>query len=331
MGISKIVLGDRTLIDLSSVTVTPETLGEGVTSFNANGELIVGSANLAVSEGNGTDNETGTGSINKVIFGGRTLIDLTAITATAETVLEGVVAINAKGELIVGTAVEVPATVSVSVYGAASETVTLTHESGDVFTATANSSSKYEVPLGSYTVSGNKSGYSKTVTVDANTTRINAWPEGATIYYWYGYAPNGGFASAKAVPSNAPYTSNPTGMQITASTNSVFLKTYGDYARGGTAYLPKTTVKGSTLYLVCSGTTNHGSAGAQLKLVVTSSISNKYSAAKQANIAAGATSVNTSVSSISGGSYYIGITGNTSNYDTGSKQTSTTVKALYSV
>ena len=331
MAISKVVFGNRTLIDLSNITVTPETLGEGVTSFTAKGELIVGSANLASSGGNSTGSETGTKSINKVIFGGQTLIDLTAITATAETVLEGVVAINAKGELIVGTAVEVPDTVSVSVYGAASETVTLTHENGEIFTATANSDSTLEVPLGSYTVSGNKSGYSKTVTVDANTTRINAWPDGATIYYWYGYAPNGGFASAKAVPSNAPYTSNPTGMQITAGTNSVFVKTYGDYARGGTAYLPKTTVNGSTLYLVCSGTTNHGSAGAQLKMVVTSSISNKYSAAIQANIAEGKTSVTTSVSSISGGSYYVGITGNTSNYATGSKQTSTTVKALYSV
>ena len=43
-------------------------------------------------------------AVNKVIYGGRTLIDLTSITVTPETLAEGVIAINAKGEIIVGKA-----------------------------------------------------------------------------------------------------------------------------------------------------------------------------------------------------------------------------------
>ena len=43
-------------------------------------------------------------AVNKVIYSGEVLIDLTMLTVTPETLAEGVVAINAKGELIVGTA-----------------------------------------------------------------------------------------------------------------------------------------------------------------------------------------------------------------------------------
>ena len=42
-------------------------------------------------------------AINKVIYDGRVLIDLTDSTVTPETLAEGVVAYNAKGERIVGT------------------------------------------------------------------------------------------------------------------------------------------------------------------------------------------------------------------------------------
>lgn len=41
-------------------------------------------------------------AVNKVIFNGKTIIDLTSLTITPEMLAEGVVAINAKGEVIVG-------------------------------------------------------------------------------------------------------------------------------------------------------------------------------------------------------------------------------------
>ena len=43
-------------------------------------------------------------AINKVIYHGNVLIDLTMLTVTPETLAEGTVAINAAGELIIGTA-----------------------------------------------------------------------------------------------------------------------------------------------------------------------------------------------------------------------------------
>lgn len=42
MGVSKVVYSGETLVDLTSDTVTAETLAEGVTAHNASGELIVG-------------------------------------------------------------------------------------------------------------------------------------------------------------------------------------------------------------------------------------------------------------------------------------------------
>ena len=41
-------------------------------------------------------------AVNKVIFSGKTIIDLTSLTITPEALAEGVIAINAKGEIIVG-------------------------------------------------------------------------------------------------------------------------------------------------------------------------------------------------------------------------------------
>ena len=42
-------------------------------------------------------------AINKVVYNNKTLIDLTSLTVTPETLAYGVVAINSKGEIIVGT------------------------------------------------------------------------------------------------------------------------------------------------------------------------------------------------------------------------------------
>ncbi len=42
MGVNKVIFYGETLIDMSQVTVTPETLGKGKTALDARGELITG-------------------------------------------------------------------------------------------------------------------------------------------------------------------------------------------------------------------------------------------------------------------------------------------------
>lgn len=44
MAVNKVIYGGKTLIDLTDLTVTPETLAEGVTAINAQGEKIVGAS-----------------------------------------------------------------------------------------------------------------------------------------------------------------------------------------------------------------------------------------------------------------------------------------------
>ena len=48
-------------------------------------------------------------AVNKVIYGNRVIIDISGSTVTPETLAEGVIAFNAKGERIVGTARIMPA------------------------------------------------------------------------------------------------------------------------------------------------------------------------------------------------------------------------------
>ncbi len=54
MGVSKVVLGDKTLIDLTSDTVTSSDLKEGVTAHGANGEVITGVNNYDVNSSDAT-------------------------------------------------------------------------------------------------------------------------------------------------------------------------------------------------------------------------------------------------------------------------------------
>ncbi|MBP3920483.1 MAG: hypothetical protein J6D28_02845 [Bacilli bacterium] len=46
MAVSKVVLGDETLVDLTSDTVSSDTLLEGATAHAANGELIEGKVSV---------------------------------------------------------------------------------------------------------------------------------------------------------------------------------------------------------------------------------------------------------------------------------------------
>jgi hypothetical protein len=85
----------------------------------------------------------------------------------------------------------------VSVYGAASETVTITDEKGTIYTATTDDTGyggELEIKFGNYTVAGSVSGYSGSVTVDKTTTIINAWPANDAIYFWHGAAPAGAWS-----------------------------------------------------------------------------------------------------------------------------------------
>lgn len=227
--------------------------------------------------------------------------------------------------------------VIVSVYGAPNENIKLTHANGTIFTTTTDANGyggELEIPIGSYTVYGNVSKFSKTTPVNKYTKTVEAWPDTANIYYWYGLMPIGQFTSVKALPNTSPYTSNPTGVQMPddqTSGTSIFLKSYGDYSRGGTAYLPKTAIRGKYLTLLCSGAFAHTSGKGYLALNLTESLSNGYAPVKIADIATGETEVTIDISSISGGSYYPAISMNTSSSGTGSKVSYLTVRALYSV
>jgi hypothetical protein len=65
MAVNKVVYYGVTLIDLTGVSVTPETLAEGVTAYNAQGELIVGTAKF----GNKNTAELGTAELGTMKLG----------------------------------------------------------------------------------------------------------------------------------------------------------------------------------------------------------------------------------------------------------------------
>lgn len=82
--------------------------------------------------------------------------------------------------------------VHVSVYGAATETVTLTDAKGKAFSVETDAGGYggvLEIPVGAYTIAGSYTNFSKTVAVDKLTTRVDAMPDGV-IVYWYGYMPH---------------------------------------------------------------------------------------------------------------------------------------------
>lgn len=58
--------GIEVLIDLTMLTVTPETLAEGVIAINAKGEIIVGTAKF----GNDTTSKLGVAKLGTMQLGG---------------------------------------------------------------------------------------------------------------------------------------------------------------------------------------------------------------------------------------------------------------------
>lgn len=214
-----------------------------------------------------------------------------------------------------------------AVYGAANETVMLTDAKGNVFSFAANNGAKHEIKAGVYTVSGSISKFSKTLEVTKHTTQIHAWPDGATIYYWYGYKPIGGWSTIDTLPGTSPYLDNPVAPSKSESTNSVYFDSTWNYARGGTAYLPKTTIRGSTMNLVCSGVNNRY----YLALNLCPGFSWAYTPAAVQDIPDGATSASMNIASVSGGSYHPAISMNTKRDPYDGKPSTITVYALYSV
>ena len=99
--VNKVIYGDRTILDTSNVTVTPETLIEGATALDKTGRLITGTA----SAGSGsaitiTDTLDEHGGTIRTI----TAVSLAGDTVSPSTLLQGYTAHNSMGEAIVGTA-----------------------------------------------------------------------------------------------------------------------------------------------------------------------------------------------------------------------------------
>lgn len=66
MAVNKVVYCGETLIDLTTLTVTPETLAAGVIAINAAGEIIVGTAKF----GNNNTAELGKATLGNMELGG---------------------------------------------------------------------------------------------------------------------------------------------------------------------------------------------------------------------------------------------------------------------
>lgn len=67
MAVSKVIYGSKTVIDLTSDTVTEDKLVSGATAHNAKGEKITGTAGITASDdgkGNVTITLTGVGGIS---------------------------------------------------------------------------------------------------------------------------------------------------------------------------------------------------------------------------------------------------------------------------
>lgn len=74
MAVNKVVLntaeGEQVLIDLTMLTVTPETLAEGVVAINAAGELIVGTAKFGGGNSYYTDAVLGSAKLGSAVLWG---------------------------------------------------------------------------------------------------------------------------------------------------------------------------------------------------------------------------------------------------------------------
>ena len=129
----------------------------------------------------------------------------------------------------------------VAVYGAANETITITPSGKTSFTVNTDSSGyagTQKLAYGSYTLKGGVSGYSKTVTVDKNTTKIGVFPD--ITYFWHGHAPLSAWTSSGYTASNRTNYGTPTiGSVVTVN----YKGTLGITIAGTTDSIDLTNVK----------------------------------------------------------------------------------------
>ena len=150
MGVNKVVYGTKVVIDISDSTVTADKLASGVIAYNAKGERIVGTGNLATGT-NGTTSSTR--NVNKVIYGTTVIIDISDSTVTPATLLKNVVAYNAKGQRIVGTATTVVNyTITRNLINVSSSNTTASITSGSSYTVTLTANSGYNLYPANVTV-----------------------------------------------------------------------------------------------------------------------------------------------------------------------------------
>lgn len=118
---------------------------------------------------------------------------LTSVSGKNVTVPEGATSDDLAD--LIASIVQSAANAIVYVYGALSETVTLTHTDGTVYTIDTNangaSDTTLDLPFGEYTVTGTVSvdalPSGRTVTVSSETTVVTAYPDGAVFWFGNGY------------------------------------------------------------------------------------------------------------------------------------------------
>ena len=249
--------------------------------------------------------------ISKVVLGNRTLIDLSNITVTPETLGEGVTAFNAQGELITGTMKPGPATMTVLLNGAPNEVITYTGTQNDSITLDFTGVGSLQLDAGVYTFSGGISGYQKTVEIRQDSI-VNVWPNG-TMVYWYGrkfYTPT----ASKYMPSGE--TTNGKAPTITEYDTYFNVKqpaVSGNYC--GSALFQNIVTKGGVPTVLSSGKLNTNSSPPNVYFCIADSITTtQFSSIQKYPIAYQETDVK--LNSVADGTYTLAISvrNNAQNY-----------------
>lgn len=251
MGNSKIVFGDRTLIDLSGDTVTPQDLRVGVTAHNAAGEQIAGQLDpvqlsLIVSVTSGsvvTATKGATVISGTAVNGSCTLIvpeaGVWSVKATRNGKTSNTVSVSVKDSYAVSLTF-FSATITVTVDSGA--TVVLKKGGVTLQTKTSTGTAVFTVTeTGTYTVEATKSGKtaSDTVSVVSSTTSYTL----TLILLKYNFADNdwsdiivachsGSVPSTWVVGNSKTMTINGTSYQV-----DIIGKNHDTYANGGKAPL----------------------------------------------------------------------------------------------
>lgn len=112
MAVNKVVVNGQVLIDLTGDTVTADKIISGLKAHTADGKAVVGSLFEGFPEeqticcaacDSGDDSLL---SVNKVVVNGKTIIDLTEDTVTADRIISGFKAHTADGKVVIGTLFE---------------------------------------------------------------------------------------------------------------------------------------------------------------------------------------------------------------------------------